>query len=121
MCLSALSESPHPMKYECVERKTVVKGFGRRKGNRWYVTKLDMVCVLCIGLPQPAEGPHYGGTGHCTAGHGHSDPSCARPHGGWPPDVDPLDSQNHCRGGTHSTAAGSHPASHCAALQGKRI
>ena len=80
-----------------------------------------MVCFLGLGLPQPAEGPHHGGAGHCAAGHGHPHPGCARPHGGRPPDVDPLDPKNYCRGGTHGTAARPHTASHRAALQGKNI
>ena len=73
------------------------------------------------GLPQPAESPHNGGPGNCTAGDGHLDASCACPHGRWSPDVDPLDSQNHSGGGTHRTTACPHTTSHCAALQGEQI
>lgn len=78
-----------------------------------------MVCVLCVGLPQPAEGAHHGGARHRAAGHGHPDAGRARPHGGRPPDVDPLDSQDHRGGGPHRAAAGPHTAPHRAALQGK--
>jgi len=73
------------------------------------------------GVPQPAEGPHDGGPGHRAAGHGHPDPGRAGPHGGRPPDVDALDSQDNRGGGTHRAAAGPHTASHCAALQGERM
>lgn len=74
---------------------------------------------ISIGLPQPAQSPYNGSQGHCTAGHGHLDSSCACPHGGRAPDVNPLDSENHCGGGTHCTTIGAHTSSHCATLQGK--
>lgn len=85
---------------------------------RWHS---ERVFVLSLpGLSQPAQGPHHGGSRHCAPGHGHPHPSCSRTHGGRPPDVDPLDAQNHRGGGTHCPAAGPHTASHRAALQGEQ-
>lgn len=85
---------------------------------RWHS---ERVFVLPLpGLSQPAQGPHHGGSRHCAPGHGHPHPSCSRTHGGRPPDVNPLDAQNHRGGGTHCPAAGPHTASHRAALQGEQ-
>lgn len=76
---------------------------------------------VCVGIPQPFEGPHHGSQGYCPSGHGHPDPSGAGPNGGRPPNADPLDSKNHCGGRTHSPTTGSHSASYSATLQGEPI
>lgn len=72
---------------------------------------------MYLGVPQPAEGPHYGGQGYSPPGYGHLDPGRASPHGGRTPDADPLDTQDHRGGGTHRPSTGPYTAPYRPALQ----
>lgn len=104
-----------------LKENTAVKGSLKRINGTGKAILQSVSPFLCTGLSQSTEGPHHGGPGHRTAGHGHPDPSCACSHGGRSPDVDPLDPQNNCGGGTHCPAAGPHTAPHCAAFPGEHI
>lgn len=71
---------------------------------------------LFLGFPQSSKGSRNGSPSDRETSDGHFDPSGASPHGGWTPDADALDQEDHCGGRPHGPTAGAHSSPHRAAL-----
>lgn len=68
------------------------------------------------GFSQSSQGPCNGSSSDCQTSDGHFDTGSASQNGGWAPDADPLDKEDHCGGGAHGPPAGSYFAFDSAAF-----